>query len=102
MIVLLESIHDDALALLRDVDEVRLTTEPATIDADIPRESVALTISTPLADQELDATGSTGVAYWEGLIDVAGTTRQGPVEGRGYLAMTGYAGSMGRFLSTAP
>lgn len=67
---------------------------------EIPRESVAVTVSTPLANQELDATASTGVAYWEGMVDVAGTTRAGRITGRGYLEMTGYAGSMGRFLST--
>ena len=66
---------------------------------DIPAESLALTVSTPLANQELDATASTGVAYWEGLVDVAGTLRGRAVTGRGYLEMTGYAGSVGRFLA---
>jgi predicted secreted hydrolase len=68
---------------------------------DVPGEGLALTVSTPLSDQELDFTRMTGVAYWEGLIDVAGTARGGRhISGRGYLEMTGYAGSMGRFLST--
>jgi hypothetical protein len=41
------------------------------------------------------------VTYWEGLIDVAGTTwADRAATGRGYLEMTGYAGSMGRVLST--
>lgn len=66
---------------------------------DVPGEDIALTVSTPLANQELDATASTGVAYWEGLVDVVGTSRGRAVTGRGYLEMTGYAGAMGRFLS---
>jgi len=68
----------------------------------LPGEGLELTVSTPLPAQELDATASTGVAYWEGLVDVAGTRRGRAVTGRGYLEMTGYAGSMGRFLSTPP
>jgi predicted secreted hydrolase len=70
---------------------------------DVPGEALTLTVSTPLAGQELDFSRVTGVAYWEGLVDVAGRTRDGRVlSGRGYLEMTGYAGSMGRFLSTPP
>jgi predicted secreted hydrolase len=43
-------------------------------------------------DQELDSRGSTGAIYWEGLADLldAGGTRVG----RGYLEMTGYAGTL--------
>lgn len=67
---------------------------------EIPRDALVLTMSTPLPAQELDATASTGVAYWEGLVDVVGTSHGRAVTGRGYLEMTGYAGSMGRFLST--
>jgi predicted secreted hydrolase len=70
---------------------------------DVPAQGLTLTVSTPLPGQELDATRSTGVAYWEGLVDVAGTARGGgAVTGRGYLEMTGYAGNMGRFLSSPP
>jgi predicted secreted hydrolase len=70
---------------------------------DVPGEALTLTVSTPLAGQELDFSRATGVAYWEGLVDVAGTARGGRLlTGRGYLEMTGYAGSMGRFLSTPP
>jgi predicted secreted hydrolase len=68
---------------------------------EVPAEGLGLTVSTPLASQELDFTRATGVAYWEGLVDVTGAARGGQtVTGRGYLEMTGYAGSMGRFLST--
>ena len=65
---------------------------------EVPREGLALDVTTPLADQEL-ATPQSGVAYWEGAVVVTGTVKGAPVRGRGYLEMTGYAGSMGRVLS---
>jgi len=65
----------------------------------IPSQSLDLVITTPLNSQELSLEGSTGVTYWEGLIDVTGLAGGRPVEGRGYLEMTGYHGSMGRVLS---
>ena len=58
--------------------------------AEVPSQRIALTVTTPLADQELSLVRSTGIAYWEGMIDVAGTTGGAPVTGAGYLEMTGY------------
>jgi predicted secreted hydrolase len=65
----------------------------------IPSERIDLKITTPLNDQELSLERSTGVAYWEGVIDVAGTSGGQPLTGAGYLEMTGYFGSLGRVLS---
>lgn len=65
----------------------------------IPSEQLDLTVTTPLADQELSLERSTGVAYWEGVIDVNGTDSGRPITGAGYLEMTGYFGSLGRVLS---
>jgi predicted secreted hydrolase len=65
----------------------------------IPSQRLELTVTTPLDDQELSLVRSTGIAYWEGMIDVAGKTGSGPVTGSGYLEMTGYHGSLGRVLS---
>jgi predicted secreted hydrolase len=65
----------------------------------VPSQRIELTVTTPLADQELSLERSTGIAYWEGMIDVAGRTAAGPVTGSGYLEMTGYHGSLGRVLS---
>jgi predicted secreted hydrolase len=65
----------------------------------IPSRRMTLTVSAPLADQELDLTDSIGVAYWEGLVDVQGSAGGRPVTGRGYLEMTGYAGDAKRFLA---
>jgi predicted secreted hydrolase len=64
----------------------------------IPGAGLALEVTTPLEHQELAAEAS-GVSYWEGIVDVAGTSRGEPMTGRGYLEMTGYSGSMGRVLS---
>jgi predicted secreted hydrolase len=69
----------------------------------IPSHDITLQISTPLKNQELSLMQSTGIAYWEGMIDVAGQAI-GPsghqaIRGSGYLEMTGYHGSLGRVLS---
>jgi predicted secreted hydrolase len=71
----------------------------------VPAQHLELKITTPLADQELSLEKSTGVAYWEGMIDVAGHQATGPsgrreIHGVGYLEMTGYHGSLGRVLSS--
>jgi predicted secreted hydrolase len=70
----------------------------------IPSQRIELRVTTPLADQELSLVKSTGIAYWEGMIDVAGSQSVGSsgrqaVTGSGYLEMTGYHGSLGRVLS---
>ncbi|MDX2034946.1 MAG: lipocalin-like domain-containing protein [Blastocatellia bacterium] len=59
----------------------------------IPGRQIELTVRAALDDQELRTSQSTGVNYWEGAIDVAGTHQARPVRGRGYLEMTGYAGA---------
>ena len=65
----------------------------------IPRHNITLQISTPLKDQELTLMESTGIAYWEGMIEVTGQSAGQAVRGAGYLEMTGYHGSLGRVLS---
>lgn len=57
-----------------------------------------LRVSTPMENQELFTRGA-GIAYWEGLVDVAGTSRGARLTGRGYLEMTGYKGSLGRVMT---
>jgi predicted secreted hydrolase len=64
----------------------------------VPSQGLDLRVSTPLQNQELN-TAAAGVAYWEGLVDVSGTSRAGPIQGRGYLEMTGYKGSLGRVMT---
>ena len=39
---------------------------------------------------ELDTTASTGVVYWEGEVEVAGSVEGSPLTGLGYVELTGY------------
>ncbi len=73
-------------------------TYPLAWDITVPGASLALRATTPLPDQELVTEGA-GIAYWEGLVDVAGTAAGQPVSGRGYLEMTGYKESLGRVMT---
>jgi len=57
---------------------------------EVPSMHIALTLDPLLKDQELLTKGSTGVTYWEGAVDVIGSTGNTPVRGEGYVEMTGY------------
>ncbi len=61
---------------------------------EIPSLEADLLVHTLLPDQELVTTRSTGIAYWEGAVKVSGIWKGRPVEGRGYLEMTGYQKGM--------
>lgn len=58
----------------------------------LPGQRLSLTVTAAQPDQELRTPRSTQVTYWEGAVVVTGTRGSGPVAGRGYLEMTGYAG----------
>jgi predicted secreted hydrolase len=55
----------------------------------IPKLSFTADVTTPVDNQELNV----GVRYWEGCIRVLGTKDEQPVTGKGYLELTGYAGT---------
>ncbi len=57
---------------------------------EVPSMHIALTLDPLLKDQELLTKGSTGVTYWEGAVDVSGSSGNSPVRGEGYVEMTGY------------
>jgi len=57
---------------------------------EIPRLGVELQVSTPLASQELAGTTHLSPSYWEGAITLTGHTGSQPLQGVGYLEMTGY------------
>jgi predicted secreted hydrolase len=59
----------------------------------VPSLGLEAALTTRLPQQELAGKTNTGPAYWEGAIEVKGSEKGQPVEGRGYLEMTGYAGS---------
>jgi predicted secreted hydrolase len=61
---------------------------PASWRIEIPESGIALEVLPLVADCELDSR-STAVRYWEGPVEVRGSS-----SGRGYAELTGYAGSM--------
>jgi len=58
----------------------------------LPSEGLELDVIPRTADQELRTT----VRYWEGAVGVRGTSRGEPVEGEGYVELTGYGETGGR------
>jgi predicted secreted hydrolase len=60
----------------------------------IPAEKIELEINPAFVDQELVTNRSTRVTYWEGAAQVRGNFHGKPIEGRGYVEMTGYAGKL--------
>jgi predicted secreted hydrolase len=61
---------------------------------EIPVVKIQLLINPLLASQELVTESSTGVVYWEGVVDGKGRSRGQEVTCEGYVEMTGYAGSL--------
>jgi predicted secreted hydrolase len=59
---------------------------------DIPSHRLSLQVSAAMPNQELHTPRSTGVTYWEGAIDVTGTSAGVRIQGRGYMELTGYSG----------
>ena len=57
----------------------------------VPSLGLALDLAPTLADQELVTTATTGLAYWEGQVAVNGTRDGHPLDGLGYVELTGYA-----------
>jgi predicted secreted hydrolase len=57
----------------------------------IPSQQLSLEFVPLMAEQELSTTRSTQVTYWEGAIEVRGTSHRQPVHGQGYMELTGYA-----------
>lgn len=55
----------------------------------IPSEGLDIEVVPYMSDQELD----TVVRYWEGAVRIEGTANGNPVEGSGYVELTGYAES---------
>ena len=60
---------------------------PSGWEIDVPGEALSLRVTPILDDQEL----VTNVRYWEGAVDVVGTSNGSPINGRGYVELTGYA-----------
>jgi predicted secreted hydrolase len=57
----------------------------------IPSLGLQLTEKTTLDNQELSTPSSPSPSYWEGAVTYSGTIHRQPIQGIGYLEMTGYA-----------
>ncbi len=60
---------------------------PSAWTLELPDRGLSLEVRPVMADQELFTT----VRYWEGAVDVRGERHGAPIEGRGYVELTGYA-----------
>ena len=65
---------------------------PVEWQIEVPTAELILEVRAAIDGQELHTDESTGVTYWEGAVVATGTRHGEPVQGRGYLEMTGYAG----------
>ncbi|MGH8597666.1 MAG: lipocalin-like domain-containing protein, partial [Gammaproteobacteria bacterium] len=59
----------------------------------LPSRQVELNVRAVIAGQELRASQTIGVTWWEGAIEITGIHRGRTVRGRGHLEMAGYAGA---------
>ncbi|GIW92001.1 MAG: carotenoid 1,2-hydratase [Pirellulaceae bacterium] len=55
----------------------------------LPQHDIELDVRALFGQQEMDTRRTTGMAYWEGAIDVEGVWKSRKVKGHGYLEMTG-------------
>jgi predicted secreted hydrolase len=58
---------------------------------DLPLDGIEVEIVPYVKNQELDVS----VRYWEGAVELSGTSNGRPIKGSGYVEMTGYAGASG-------
>lgn len=68
-------------------------TYPSGWNLSVPSQRLHVHVVPAIPDQELDTRASTGVAYWEGAVDVTGTRAGKPASGVGYVELTGYSAS---------
>jgi len=58
----------------------------------IPLLGIEVAVTSNLPDQEMHTLQSTGVTYWEGSVSAKGTKGGSPIDGQGYVELTGYGG----------
>lgn len=64
---------------------------PRKWEINVPELALVLKVTSNLADQEMVTRTTANVAYWEGSVAVEGQKDGQPVNGQGYVEMTGYA-----------
>lgn len=67
---------------------------PITWHIGVPGLELGLTEETQLKNQELWSKESASPGYWEGAVTYKGTLHGQPIDGVGYLEMTGYSGAV--------
>lgn len=65
---------------------------PSAWQIKIPLLGIEVAVTSNLPDQEMHTLQSTGVTYWEGSVSAKGTKGGSPIDGQGYVELTGYAG----------
>lgn len=58
---------------------------------EVPGLGLSLGVREQMKEQELVTSASTGITYWEGAVQVSGTSRGAELRGAGYVELTGYA-----------
>ncbi len=56
----------------------------------VPGEKLEITLTPSVQEQELNTAAPTGITYWEGTVNIEGTSHGKAVSGQGYVEMTGY------------
>lgn len=64
---------------------------PSAWRIEIPPLGLRLSVHANLPDQEMAEGGAAGVVYWEGSVSCSGFREGAPVDGEGYVELTGYA-----------
>jgi len=75
---------------------------PVAWEVVVPSLGLRLSEQPVLEDQELFTANSVSPIYWEGAVIYKGQMRERPMQGAGYLEMTGYARDARRILRAAP
>ena len=71
---------------------------PQNWQVDIPGENIILSVVSRFSEQEMRTEESTNVTYWEGRVSVVGCVVGKPVNGMGYVELTGYSKKFGQEL----
>ncbi len=66
-------------------------TYPASWAVAIPSANIQLTLKPYVADQEMHIS----IVYWEGAVNIVGTSNGVGIKGNGYVELTGYAAGSG-------
>jgi len=90
-----ESVHLDSAEFDITVQDTWTSSDtravyPSKWEVRILPESIRLVITPTVPDQEMTTEESTKVTYWEGSVSARGSRNERPINGRGYVELTGY------------